>query len=995
MRLIKILILVIGMPSMAYGANMRYQLDVAIETQSKTLSGIAHIRASENQAMTFFVKNLSNLTVDGKSVTPDKGQLMLTFQADQEIVIRYEASLEDNGLKAAQFVDQDNVFLTGNWYPQPDALMEYALSVTLPKGFIATSEAESVEIQKTEANSTFKFQFKHPLDSLSLAASKNYVFKKEAYKNIAIETYFFKEDAHLAETYIDYTKKYLAMYEEMLTPYPYQRFAIVENILPTGYSMPTYTLLGRAIVHLPFIVETSLGHEILHQWFGNSVFIDYSEGNWAEGITNYLADQHYATLNSKGIAYRKKIMADYNAYVNTNNAMPVSAFQSRNNNAQKAIGYGKAAMIFHAIRKQYGDEAFFTAIREFIHSYSFRIASWHDIQLAFENVTGENLLGYFTQWIINRQDIPHITAEEVELLVVQGKLTLSFTLIQHTAPYFMPLSVTIYTAAGQTQRTIEISSEREKISLQLDELPTKVVIDEDYDLMRQLLPEEISPTLGGIMGNENIIVAMSKEKSELYQPLIKSLGFENITFTAPQEMKLTQLKDHSLIIAGFDTPMGNMLFGKQERPKDGVRVLVYKNPYNEKEMIALLHAKNANEVKAITRKLSHYGKYSLLAFNEGKNTEKAITESINGIPLLTRSPPHALQPDKVATLNDIIPKIIDNRVIYVGEQHDQFAHHINQLTVIKKCHEAGYKIAVGMEMFQVPYQKALNDYMAGEIDERTFLKESQYFNNWGYDYNLYKPIIDYVKSKGIPLIALNIDKHITNKVSKQGIDSLTAEEKQQIPSAMDLSNGTYRHDLYQVFLLHQKRFGHQNFDYFLQTQAIWDETMAQTASQFLTDNPDSKLIVLAGNGHVMYKYGIPNRLSQRKPEPFSVIVQAQAIDKGIADYILLTQKLKGKKAPKLGVMIKEKDNQVIIMGVGDNTPAKKARLQVGDVIIQVAAQKIQTLADLKFALFYTEMGNLVTIQLMRNGKKITIDVTLFEQEQPHHQKKKEKKIDMP
>jgi uncharacterized iron-regulated protein len=85
----------------------------------------------------------------------------------------------------------------------------------------------------------------------------------------------------------------------------------------------------------------------------------------------------------------------------------------------------------------------------------------------------------------------------------------------------------------------------------------------------------------------------------------------------------------------------------------------------------------------------------------------------------------------------------DSRIIYVGEQHDQFAHHLNQLRVIKKLHEAGYKIAVGMEMFQVPYQKSLDDYMAGLISERRFLKESGYFSNWRFDYNLYKPIIDY------------------------------------------------------------------------------------------------------------------------------------------------------------------------------------------------------------------------------------------------------------
>jgi hypothetical protein len=105
------------------------------------------------------------------------------------------------------------------------------------------------------------------------------------------------------------------MYEDMLGPYPFRRFAVVENILPTGYGMPTFTLLGRQVLKLPFIPETSLGHEILHSWFGNSVYVDYAKGNWSEGLTSYLADHYYDALKEKGWQYRKKIIENYESYV--------------------------------------------------------------------------------------------------------------------------------------------------------------------------------------------------------------------------------------------------------------------------------------------------------------------------------------------------------------------------------------------------------------------------------------------------------------------------------------------------------------------------------------------------------------------------------------------------------------------------------------------------------------------------------------------------------
>ncbi|MDP7417564.1 MAG: M1 family aminopeptidase, partial [Desulfobacterales bacterium] len=418
-----IIVLLVLMPITAWSANLHYALDVQINTSKRKITGIARLKAEADKKIRLSIRNLSGLKVDGNAVTRTADEnIDLLLKGGKETRISYEALFTDI---ETNFINKDHVFLTEEWYPQPKILVEYALSVTLPNNFIATSEAETVTIGQHGAEKTFNFHFRHPQDALHLAASTRYVLKKNLYNNIAIEAYFFKEDAHLADSYIAHTKKYLAMYETMLTPYPYRRFAIVENVFPTGNSMPTYTLLGKRVVHLPFIVNTSLGHEILHQWFGNSVYIDTIHGNWAEGIVTYLADHHYAALEGKGRAYRKQIMVDYSAYVNTNNAMPISNFFSRQNKAQKAIGYGKAAMLFHDLRKRLGDKSFFVALREFIHRNRFRTASWHDIQRSFEKVTGKKLYVYFSQWL-SRKDIPQIGVESAELQVEQGKLKLNF-----------------------------------------------------------------------------------------------------------------------------------------------------------------------------------------------------------------------------------------------------------------------------------------------------------------------------------------------------------------------------------------------------------------------------------------------------------------------------------------------------------------------------------------------------------------------------------------
>ncbi len=969
-----ILALVVWLPTAGWSADLHVALDIRVKTTERKITGTVRLKAGADKTIHLSVENLELLKVDGSAVKDAAGKsISLTVQNGKEVFISYEALFVDN---QNNFIDKDNVFLTGGWYPQPDILAEYAVSVTLPKKFIATSEAESVIVREQGETKTFHFQFNHPLDALHLAASTQYILKKDYYNNIAIEAYFFKEDEKLADTYIAYTKKYLAMYEAMLTPYPYHRFAIVENIFPSGNSMPTYTLLGNQVVRLPFIVKTSLGHEILHQWFGNSVYIDFAHGNWAEGITAYLADHHYAALEGKDVAYRKQIMVDYNAYVNPDNVMPVSDFYSRRDKAQSAIGYGKAAMMFHGLRKRYGDKLFFAALQEFIRRNSFREASWHNLQQAFEKVSGETLYTYFGQWL-SSEDIPKIRVERSEMKVDQGRLKLNFTISKQGEVYPLRIPVTVYTDSGKMLQTVDVKDPVESISLMLEELPNSVVIDEDYELMRELTPEEIPPVLASIMGKEKLMVVVAARQRDKYKPLVHGLGVRNIVYKTADDITFAQMTENSFLIAGYDNTFVDMLFGKQAIPEDDVRLKVFKNPYNTTERIALLHAKSKAAAKAVEPKLAHYGKYTDLAFKQGRNTYKTIAETKNGISVLSLPTTKAIKPDKLSTLNDIMPGLEASRIIYVGEKHNKFSHHINQLFVIKKLHEAGYKLAVGMEMFQRPYQNVIDDYLAGRIDERGFLQKSEYFMNWKYNYNLYKPIIDYLKQQSIPLVALNVKGGVTRKVAREGINSLPSKKKQQLPASMDFSNERYRGDLNEVFVLHTQQQELQNFNYFFQAQTLWDEVMAESAHQFLINNPERKLVILAGNGHVRRKYGIPERLYRRNNEPFTVVVQDEEMEEGVADYILMTTELKGTEPPKLGVAVEENEQGLTVTGVGHQSPAKKAGLQDGDIIKQFSGQPINSLADLKLALFYSEIGSRKKIQVKRGDKTLEKEIELF------------------
>lgn len=304
MQLLKILIylIILTVPVAGWGSELVYVLDVRIDPSAERLFGSANIYGRLVNETRLSVRNLSNIRVNGKrTAAAADDTILVKVEKNRPTVVQYEAVFDGPSAGMPDgIIDKENVFLMGGWYPVPQGMTQYTLSVTLPRDFTAVSEAERIEVAHSDNLSTHLFHFDYPLDGLHLAASSNYRVKKDRYNDIVIESYFFREDAALADTYIEHAKQYLELYETLLTPYPYKRFAIVENILPTGYALPTFTLLGREVVRLPFIVKTSLAHEILHQWFGNYVYIDHAHGNWAEGLTSYLSD--YFLEENRGAA---------------------------------------------------------------------------------------------------------------------------------------------------------------------------------------------------------------------------------------------------------------------------------------------------------------------------------------------------------------------------------------------------------------------------------------------------------------------------------------------------------------------------------------------------------------------------------------------------------------------------------------------------------------------------------------------------------------------
>ena len=243
---------------------------------------------------------------------------------------------------------------------------------------------------------------------------------------------------------------------------------------------------------------------------------------------------------------------------------------------------------------------------------------------------------------------------------------------------------------------------------------------------------------------------------------------------------------------------------------------------------------------------------------------------------------------KSITFDQLMADLNRYQIIFVGENHTNSAHHAIQQKIIEAVFQNTPSMRVGMEMFDRSYQEVVDLWSAGVLDEETFLRKVHWYANWQFDFGLYRDILGFIKENRIKIVALNIPFYIPGRIRVGGIDNLADTDKQYLPKEIDTSNAAHRNYVEQVFNQHHLR-GNVKFDDFYMVQCVWDEIMAESIAANLGGK---KIVVLAGNGHIQYKYGIPDRAFRRTSASFRTLYLVSAgkeIELGIADYVWVTQ----------------------------------------------------------------------------------------------------------
>ena len=247
---------------------------------------------------------------------------------------------------------------------------------------------------------------------------------------------------------------------------------------------------------------------------------------------------------------------------------------------------------------------------------------------------------------------------------------------------------------------------------------------------------------------------------------------------------------------------------------------------------------------------------------------------------------------KAISFDQLIDQVgTTRRLIFIGEVHNNPEHHLIQVQILQALMSRYAPLTVAMEFFNKTQQPVLDQYMDGSTTETVFLKDVGWDKNWAYTYHFYRPLLLMTKEKGRKILAINAPNNIVKKVARSGLSSLDPSERNQLADHINLENESHRTYLRKIYEKHT----HQDlkrFDFFYQAQCVWEDTMAENIAKYLSKNKE-KLVVLAGNGHIINKYGIPNRTLSRIKIPMATILLQPLtgplnIERKMADYIWLT-----------------------------------------------------------------------------------------------------------
>ena len=569
-----------------------------------------------------------------------------------------ETNLTERHSRSAGIIsgkDGEGIYLPpGAYYPKAEKdIADFYLQINIPEEYTIITSGDVRE--RTVAGSK-QYAVKTPfkLDGVILVGGKYHKTSK-MHDDVEFNVYTFGK-SRFTENYLEASIEHYDMYSELFGGYPFGSYSIVENFFATGFGMPGYTLLSGKLLQMPWVTLSpgSLAHEFVHNWWGNSVFVDYERGNWCEALTAFSTNYYYNILNQEpeeAKDWRKKALIAIDALPEDKN-YPVSKFEYQKDKFDAVIGYEKGAFIFHEIYKIMGKDAFFAALKELAEKYRGKRALWYHLTRTFSSRAKKDSIDHsirdiFNQWLYSK-DIPEFTLDDVE--VDDGEYTIK---LNQTGDFKTKVPVVFKNGENVKKQYFFIDKKENELKFKPGFEAEKIEVDPDYEVLRKLYEWEKPYSFNRTLGRENTLVILPSKKSKDYKAakqfmmMMNRSGY-NFNSVSADEMDKDLIEEHSLLLLGnvknnevlretaknldlnikLEETRIEVDDGEKEFPSNEHLMLMnIDHPENKDHLCSVIYYDSANGADELAR-FFHYQSYSMVIIKRGSRGRPAYSREI-------------------------------------------------------------------------------------------------------------------------------------------------------------------------------------------------------------------------------------------------------------------------------------------------------------------------------------------------------------------------------
>lgn len=577
------------------------------------------------------------LAVNGVHRSANRQMDMLTVDlgtpGQHTITLKARASLAaKTAHEQPPFLSAEGGFLALDWLGNPRGHpATYRVQVETPLPQVAVMPGRIEDERRTGGVYRATFTSTVPDDAPVLITGPFNVAEKLS-GDVRIRTYFHDELVPLADGYLTDAARYIEHYARQIGAFPHAGFAIVSGPVPIGIGLPGMTYMGRRVLALPFIRSTSLPHEVLHNWWGNGVFVDYVHGNWAEGLTTYQADHAQAASQNQdgGASKRLEWLRNY-AALPPERDHPLTAFTSKTHDASQVLGYGKVGYVFHMLNVQLGADVFKRAIQRFYADNRMLYAGWEQIRAAFEAESGEDLGAFFDAWL-TRTGAPELKLDDVA--AQDDTISFTVTQLQDGEAYPLVLPIDVETSQGHQRLHARMTAKQQHFNFEAPARPLSVSVDPDFDVFRRLTSGEAPPIFRDVTLDDSTAL-VTPGAAPAVQGAARALA-ETLMQGSPDAPQ----GDGPLIVAGLEEDVlaylaQNALPAPPPEVAAPAQAKAYVARTTEGRPVLAALARDASGMEALARVLGHYKRRSYVVMNEGAVTARGTWPAPPG-PLTVR-----------------------------------------------------------------------------------------------------------------------------------------------------------------------------------------------------------------------------------------------------------------------------------------------------------------------------------------------------------------------